>query len=387
MKTITFIKRFASVLLVIALLLPAFASAQSVKSNDFLKKSKSEQARLRQGVKINPKMAQMRRAVKNPQAIPSSTNLTRQAPAGNAYRAPLAVTESGATLYGNLIYNYNMYDLSQVGFYSINPNTGEYDPVGINSMLAGAGTVVDGIAYVSYADMYYGNILSLYTIIYDVEEGEIIEAVEHSPSDFGSYATNMAYNYVEDAIYAVTYDETGTEYILSKFDRDTKTYIKITDLIVPNDLFAMAFDPEGNLYIIGDDGIVRTLDITTGRTIDVICETGFMPAYMQSACWSPKDKKIIWAASNDYNSYLIAIDVTAGTSETICSFDMYEEWTCLYTTDQIADEDAPAAPAITYTINTPGSTGGSITIQSPTQNIIGETLSSAEYTLVIELNG
>ncbi len=340
-----------------------------------------------QGKKMSPKMLQMKRSVQTSQDIPSATNLTKHLPHKNATRTPLAVTESGATLFGNLIYESSMTDFSTVGYYSINPNTGEYSPVGINEQLAGAGTVVDGIAYVSYAETFMGMIiLELYTIVYDIEEGVILEAVEHDPSDFGSYATNMAYNYADDMIYALTYNEDGTQFTLSTFDRSSYTYTKITDVTVSSEIFAMTFDNNGILYIMCADGKIYEMNPSTGKAVREVCDTGFLPAYMQSAVWSPKDNKILWAASNDEESYILSIDITSGVTETLCTFTGAEEWVSLYTTDPIASEGTPAAPVIQYTANSPGSLLGSITVETPTLDVAGEELETTEYTLVIELN-
>lgn len=385
MKTSTFTKRIASVLLVIVLMVQNLATAQTT---EFPTRSKKiDHKETRQGKKMSPKMLQMKRSVQTHQDIPSATNLTKHSPHKNATRTPLAVTESGATLFGNLIYESSMTDFSTVGYYSINPNTGEYSPVGINEQLAGAGTVVDGIAYVSYAETFMGMIiLELYTIVYDIEEGVILEAVEHDPSDFGSYATNMAYNYADDMIYALTYNEDGTQFTLSTFDRSSYTYTKVTDVTVSSEIFAMTFDNNGILYIMCADGKVYEMNPSTGKAVREICDTGFLPAYMQSAVWSPKDNKILWAASNDDESYILSIDITSGTTETLCTFTGAEEWVSLYTTDPMASEGAPAAPVIQYTANAPGSLLGSITVETPTLNVAGEELEATEYTLVIELN-
>ena len=384
MKTSTFTKRIVSVLFVIVLMVQNFATAQTT---EFLARSKkTDYKEARQDKKMSPKMLQMKRYVQTSQDIPSATNLTKHLPHKNATRTPLAVTESGATLFGNLIYESSMTDFSTVGYYSINPNTGEYSPVGINELLAGAGTVVDGIAYVSYANTYFGIILELYTIVYDIEERVILEAVEHDPSDFGSYATNMAYNYVDDMIYALTYNEDGTQFTLSKFDRNSYIYTKVTDVTVSSDIFAMTFDNNGILYIMCADGKVYEMNPSTGKAVREICDTGFLPAYMQSAVWSPKDNKILWAASNDDESYILSIDITSGITETLCTFTGAEEWVSLYTTDPMASEGAPATPVIQYTANSPGSLLGSITVETPTLDVAGEELEATEYTLVIELN-
>ena len=386
MKTSTFIKRVTSVLLVMALMLPSLVTAQVTGPSDLSKRSKKdEQKEARQGVKMTPKMLQMQRPAKQSQAIPSATNLQKAVPNKNVSRAPLAVTESGATLFGDLIYNDSWVDYSQTGFYSINPNTGEYTAIATNELLAGAGTVVDGIAYISYSEQSWGQILSLSTIAFDIESGTIVEQVEHSTSDYGAYAINMAYNYAEDMIYAITLDASGSLYGLSTFDRTTYTYNRIVDFPEDWDIYAMTFDPNGTLYLIFADGIVREVDPATGEILGEACNTGFEPVYMQSACWSPMDEQILWAASNDYESHIIAVDVAAGTSEILCSYSNLEEWVCLYTTDPMAAESAPAAPIVNVTLDAPGALTGEINVTAPSLTLAGGTLGNID--LIIELNG
>lgn len=385
MRTCTFAKRFTSALLVIALLLPIFVSAQTTKPSDFLRKTrKSGQEQTLSKKKITPKMMQMKRTVKSSQTIPSATNLIKSLPHQNFSKSALAVTESGATLYGNLIYSAAWADLSEVGFHYINPNTGSYIPIATSEYFTGAGTVVDGIAYISYSGMYTNELL---TIVFDINSSTFVNVIEHDPSDYTSYAVNMTYNYVDNTIYALVFDEDGVNYRLSQFKPETFSYVKIADIIITEDIFAMAFDDKGTLYIMCSDGKVRTLDHTTGEVGEEICDTGFIPAYMQSACWSPKDKKILWAASNDNESYILSIDVNTGTTETLCTFNLYEEWTCLYTTDPMAEDGAPQAPTVALNLDADGSLTGSITVGTPTTTLAGDALTSGDLSLVVELNG
>lgn len=389
MKTTTFIKRFASVLLVMVLMLQNFAFAQVARPSDLTTKSKKsdKEQRIVKGNKMTPKMMKMQRPAKKQSSIASATDVKKVTPRKDTSRAPLAVTESGATLFGNLIYNYTWEDSYQLGFYSIDPNSGNYTAISTNEILYGAGTVVDGIAYISYADQdpFWGILYGLYTIVYDIETGYIIETIEHGTDDYTTYAINMTYNHAEDMIYATTYNEDASTLRLSTFDRSTYTYNMIADLPDDYDIYAMTFDPDGKLYFIFADGIVREIDPTTGAIIDEVANTGYAPAYLQSACWSPVDNAIIWAASNDYDSHLLAIDVATGTTETLCSYDNFEEWTCLYTTDPMASEGAPAAPVVNVTLDAPGALTGEIQVTAPSLTLSGSTLGNID--LIIELNG
>lgn len=388
MRAITFIKRVISVLLAFSIMLPYLASAQADNSTDFIKRAKGKQEEKHHVRKMTPKMMQMQRSVKSSQYIIPAVDVKKASSNKNSYRTPLAVTESGATLFGNLIYHSQWLDFSQAGYYSINTNTGEYTSVGTDELLAGAGTVVDGIAYVSYAETYMGiSVINISTIVYDVENGEIIKIIDYGADDYSNNAVNMAYNYTDDMIYAITYNENGSLYRLSSFDRDTYTYTKIVDLPEEYDIYAMTFDPNGTLYMIFGDGSVKEVSHTTGEIIREIYNTGFKPLYMQSACWSPKDNKIIWAASNEDESHILAVDVATNTTETLCTFNNSEEWVSLYTTDAIASDDAPQKPHLAVYLDSKGSLEGDILITAPSTTIAGNTLNADDLSLVIELNG
>ncbi len=387
MQISTCMKRLASLLLAMAMMMPAMAAPPMAGPADFLtKQRKSQQKSPAQGKKMTPLMMRMQQNKVESQSIPNGTNLTRPLPRMNMQKAPLAVTESGAALYGNLIYSDDMSDYSTVGYYSIDANTGEYTPYALNEQLQGAGTVVDGVAYVSFAEQFWGMILGLYTVVYDVENGELIQVKEHSVESFASYAINMAYDYVGDEIYALTYNDDASDFTLSKLDRESVTYTKVADVTVSSEIFAMTFDASGVLYVMCVDGKVREMNPLTGEEVREVCDTGFKPQYMQSACWSPADDKILWAASNETESYILAIDVAAGTTETLCTFTKCEEWTSLYTTDPMASEDAPAAPNVEVSFSSPGALSGSITVTVPSKNVAGETLASEGLTLVVVAN-
>lgn len=378
------IKSIVSVMLVLVLMFPAFVMGQNQGLSDFLTKSrKNEKEQTVKERKLPPRIMQTKRPVKMQQSIPSATNLKRTLSHKDSSKSALAVTESGAALYGNLIYNASWLDMSNTGFHYINHSNGTYIPIATSEYFSGAGTVVDGIAYISYAGLYEN---VLYTLIYDIYNNEFDNVIEHDPEDYTSYAVNMAYDHINDIIYALVFDEYGINYRLSKFNPNNFSYVKIADIIIDYDILAMTFDDKGILYIMCSDGYVREMNPSTGAVVRDICDTDFLPAYMQSACWSPKDNKILWAASNDNESYILAIDVTEGTTETVCTFNQYEEWTCLYTTDPMAAEDAPETPVITYDFDSEGALTGTITVQVPSLTVAGDELSSDGLSLVVQLN-
>lgn len=299
----------------------------------------------------------------------------RKAPKKPSSRLPLATTDSKATLYGNLIFANSWEDYSQMGIYSLNPNTAAISAVGLSDMLNGGGTYVDGKVYISYVETFWGFIFGLYTVEFDVESATVTNVMEHNTDEMGNYAINMAYDSKEGVIYSLNYNDEMTSINLCKFDRETFTYTVVAEA---DSYVAMAFDALGNLYVINDNGEVYTMDKTTAALTQKVAVVDYQPAYLQSACWSPRDNKIIWAASNDSDSRLIAVDPATGTSEVLCVYEDAEEFTCLYSTDPFAADGAPAEPSLDVSYEERGGLEADIEVYAPTTNVAGEQLDSSE---------
>ncbi len=360
--------------LFIVFLLPFLSYAQNVRMvgpADMYARVVPGCDQVERGVKMPSHMLKVRHVaqpgIKNARSVVAKVD-------SKASQIPLAATASNAKLYGNLIYSSSMAstgDMSQVGYYSINPNTGAYTPVACNQSLSGAGTVVDGTAYVSYIEQILGMVFGIYTFVFDIESATITNVFVHDVKTYESYSINMAYDPLDRIIYSLNYSA-DAEYInLCTFDPVTGVY---TPIAPAAEYLAMTFDDEGNLYVIDGTATVYKLDKETGKPGDVVAKVDFEPAFMQSACWSPLDKKIIWAASNEKSSKLIAIDPISGASEVLTSFSDVAEFTSLYTTDLLAPEDAPAAPKIAISYRESGSNTANYTVTAPVENVVGEKL-------------
>lgn len=382
MRITTCMKRFALTALMVAMLAPTTyveAKVLAGPANQAVKARRGEKTPTN-GKRLTPRMMQMQgktiKSSENSGAIPNSSNLMRKSKKKVSTRLPMATAESAATLYGNLIFaNDWTNSYAPIGIHSIDPNTGAMSAVALDNMLMGAGTYVDGKVYISYSESFLGFILGIYTIEFDVEQGTVLNVIEHGTETMENYANNMAYDPSEDVIYSLNYNAEGTAVNLCKFDRKAFTY----SVVAPSEAYiAMSFDAEGNLYMINNLGEVYSVDKSNGMVGNKVATVDYQPQYMQSACWSPRDKKIIWAASNDNDSRLIAIDPATGTSEVLCVFQNAEEFTCLYSTDPLAPDGAPASPSVEVSYEVLGSLEASIEVTAPTTNVAGENLDADE---------
>ncbi len=382
MQIATCMKRFALTTLMVAMLAPATYVEAKVLAGpaNYAVKAKKGEKTPANGKRITPRMMQMQgkklKTAENSGAIPSATNLMRKSKRQVSNRLPMSTAASKATLYGNLIFavNWSSSD-APMGIHSIDPNTGAMAAVALNNTLQGAGTYADGKVYISYSESLMGYILGIYTIEFDVESGTVLNTIEHGTETMGNFAINMAYDPSEDIIYSLNYNAEGTALNLCKFDRKDYTYT----VVAPSESYiAMTFDAEGNLYMINNAGEVYPVDKSNGAVGAKVATVDYQAEYLQSACWSPRDNKIIWAASNETDSRLIAIDPKTGTSEVLCIFENGEEITCLYCTDPLAPEGAPAAPSLGVSYDEAGSLDAYIDATAPTTDFAGESLDANE---------
>ncbi len=285
---------------------------------------------------------------------------------------PLFTISSNATLYGNVISAASWTAANKpFGIYNIGAD-GEYSEVFTHTGMNGqAGVYIDDKYYVSNAFEMYGFLMSLSISVYDVESGSFVKSLS-LPSQWNNCAINYAYDRINEIVYAITYGNTKNVYVLNTFDQINGSYTPLCNL--SSYYASLAIDGESNLYGIDSSGDVYIIDTETGNTGESIASTSFIPAYSQSATWSPRDKKILWAAYNNTESKLIAIDPKTGLVEDVCDFPKLEI-IGLYTTDSMADDNAPAAPEdfeVSYT--SPGSNQAVISCKVPSESVNGNNL-------------
>lgn len=165
----------------------------------------------------------------------------------------LATADDGPILYGDVIYSDNWEETSDYGVYSINTSTGTMkavSPTGDYNFKATGGAVYrDGHFYIIKGDEQSATWYDYNTTSWEEEN----ESEESSTW----LATDMTVNPSDNKIYAVMADGNGGQ-VLTTVDFDSDARIVVGSL--SNSLVTLSADAYGQLYGIGTDGVLYSVD-------------------------------------------------------------------------------------------------------------------------------
>lgn len=382
MLTKTTFKQYVAAFLTAALLIPAtsyadvgrFAGPANVAQKATMYNG---QART---VKKGPKLpAPIKKSIPKFKEIPNASKLPAMHRPG---ASQISGTASGE-IYGLLIYSDDWTTEAFYGIYKFDFGGSSYSEYASNESLCGAGAYVDGTLYVNVFSEFWGMLMGCETYVYDFNNKEIIDTYVHSIDDLSQAAINMTMDPTTGDIYSINYSADGSHFELCKFEDGNYTPISS---LGETTLFAMTIDKEGQMYVIDSAGDVYKMDKTNAQLGDLVVSTGFTPQYMQSACWSPMDKKIVWAATDGVESKIITIDPATAEVETISVFNKSEEFVCLFSTDPFADEAAPGRPTVDLTYAEPGSLTADVAVTMPSVSVGGDAL-EGNVDLYLSLDG
>ncbi|MDE5793489.1 MAG: choice-of-anchor J domain-containing protein [Muribaculaceae bacterium] len=151
------------------------------------------------------------------------------------------------------------------------------------------------------------------------------------------------------------------------------------------ELLAVSCDTKGNLYGIGVDCVLYSIDTQTA-SMTAIGNTGVDAAGLQSATFDPKTGILYWAALHTDNSTaLYSVDIATGFATKIGDFPQNEQFVGLYILAPEADDNAPASLSdFNVSFESP-STSGSVSFRLPTLTFGGNALSGdVEYILNVD---
>lgn len=291
--------------------------------------------------------------------------------------------QSRAALFGSIVYasDWPVYGNKPYGLYRFGLTDGSAESVWLDTKFDGAsGAYADGIYY--SCSIYTGLEISLISAI-DVTTGSTLNSVNKG-GDRTAYIMNMSYDVTHEKLYAVTLDETGEGYLLQMLDRET---LELTPVAPLNRNYpAFAATPLG-LYGIGEDGILYAVDHRTGIASPV-GNTGFIPVNSQSATWSPTDQKILWAAFNDTESHILAVDPVTVAVQKVCTLQNQYEVVGLYCTDSYFLPGAPSAcTGLTLHYDTAGALEAVFGFTLPVTTVNGDPLGSEELQAIVKIDG
>jgi hypothetical protein len=192
---------------------------------------------------------------------------------------------------------------------------------------------------------------------------------------YDALASSMVYDKTNDQIYALEYNEDLTGLYWSTYNKKTLSFDVITKWKANFDALVMAATPDGSIYCVSTSGDFYSIDKETGRP-SLIGSTGVAPRlYSQSAVYDGKTGTILWFAVTANGNNLYSINITTGEASFIRTFPEENQMVGLYSNDNEAVDNAPAAVNdLKVTYSKSGDLGATINFTAPTQTYAGQTL-------------
>ena len=204
--------------------------------------------------------------------------------------------------------------------------------------------------------------------------GELWSQVYQSV-DYSFIPSVMAYDVTSDIIYSIQYNSDLTGLNMAKWNPETRMFETIAPW--PNNFqpLAMAFTPNGEMFCVGNDGELYSLDKYSGdaRSVGTLDVTPTM--YIQGMGYEPSSGCFLWFAVTQQGSGLYAIDPYDASVTLVERLNQNEQASTVFFMDNEAPDMAPAAISdLAFTIDG-SSTNGNITFTVPTTTYNGSPLS------------
>jgi len=243
-----------------------------------------------------------------------------------------------------------------------------------------AGTGVDGILY--FCEYEFVSLLEQpqprNLVTYNTFNGRRTEIGKWNPDDSQFKPVDMTYDYTSGKMYAIGFEDG----LSGLYEVNTETAV-FTKLCSVKQGATLAAAPDGQLYTIGLDGILYTVDKTSGALVKIFDThmTGMMS--MQTMEFDRTNGKLYWASnctSNDpYDIWLQEIDLSDPdniTMNPVGTVGLEAQFVGMYI-PAASSFDAPAAPDnIKVVTENPDVLDAKISWKNPTTTFGGDKLSS-----------
>lgn len=194
-----------------------------------------------------------------------------------------------------------------------------------------------------------------------------------------------AYDKSSDMAYVVTYNASGSAFLLQQFNPATGEFTSLVS--APSDWLELGWNPaDSSLYMFCEEGILKKYD-AKGKRFTQVNELSFeVDAYTQSMVYSPKD-----------NAFILPIDIydedegeytgmfllpVSGSATYLGTLENGPQYAILYTTDEYVNAEGPCAPVLKSWNVEGNSTEGNFVITLPTTYENGTAISGKVYVRV-----
>lgn len=316
-------------------------------------------------------------------------------PVGTVRQAPakaLRAASRYSTVNGSMLYTGNS-RLTDRRVYSINPATGALTKLDTPEVFATGGGVLIGNRY--YCMTRLKVMRNIYTRFYvlDADKWETIEYKQDLPETLN--AMDVTYDPTTGRVYGCFFDG-DDRWVLGTIDYSTLTR---TVLASSPQLNAIAADEAGNLYAIGMEGTLYSVDKLSGQ-LSVIGETGIKASnknsYWQgSAVYDPVSGQIVYSAyssaapnpsDNDFIGALWAVDPATGATTQLQHFSGNELFDGLYIPREPLIDEVPAAPTDLAADFPGGALTGTVTFRMP-EKLVGGMNAGKSLNYTLKANG
>ncbi len=300
----------------------------------------------------------------------------------NIAKAPAAGSEP---IYGTVVYS-EAWPGSQArfGVYELPTNTVPQQLEAIyldNKMYANGGAVYAAGEYIvtNYVVYESTSIVPL-SYIYDASTWELKGRVD---GDLTSMATDMAYDEITEQIYGCFYSADGSQMSFGVLDPLRGRSTRISTISTAWN--ACAVDPSGVLYAIDMNGILSTVNKSTGE-MTTVGDTGLRPRYISSATFNPLTGKMYYVCCPSVGqSYLY--DINTETAEPTLLYELPggEGITGLYIPRAASGLESPAAVSNLELLLDGASLSATIAFDMPAENYGGAPISGTlGYNIIVD---
>lgn len=240
---------------------------------------------------------------------------------------------------------------------------------------ANAGVYIDG-KYYTVVEYTMAGMCFFYT--YDSSLNWVDGGPQMIPTPV--HPKSMAYDASTSTTYGCFADKAGTAFTFSVFNIANATTTDIASL--SQNYPAMAADPAGTVYAIGEDNNFYTIDKATAETTR-IGETGISASGPQSLCFDNDGTTLYWFVNNA----VYTLDTATGAPTPYLTMPASSgQWYAVYA----LPEGKMLTPTWVddFTVNFPdGNLTGEVSMKMPTQSTLGDPITSAlTYHLFVDDN-